>query len=257
MRNLANVIVVGLITVAAAVIVFPLILRVRDAAARAKCTNNLKQTGLAMQNFHDVHGRFPLAGLPNPILPPEKRISWLLTILPYVEADNIYSRLNVKEGWDSNRNRFSALITIPVYGCPAYQNNLPDSTFTPTPYVGIAGLGPNAASLPPNDPKSGFFNFDRGVPLGEISARASTLVAVMETARASGAWTAAGHPTVRGLVEDDTLLGRGGQFGGLHRGGTNTLFADSSVHFLRDSIEPRLLKAFATIHGTEELAAPD
>jgi hypothetical protein len=58
--------------------------KVREAAARTKCQNNLKQVGLAMHNFHDANGSFPVEGT-------TQGISWPLRIMPYIEQGNVYN----------------------------------------------------------------------------------------------------------------------------------------------------------------------
>ena len=68
-----------------------------------------------------------------------------------------------------------------------------------TSYVGIAGLGPNAAELPVEDPRAGVFGFDRSTPLIEITDGTATTMAVAETAESNGPWKAGGPATVRGL----------------------------------------------------------
>ena len=73
----------------------------------------------------------------------------------------------------------------------------------------------------------------------------------VETVRTTGAWTAGGPPTVRGLEGDGPrYLTRHGPFGGLHRGGANALFADASVRFLPESTDPQVIEALATIRGS-------
>jgi len=77
------------------------------------------------------------------------------------------------------------------------------------------------------------------------------LLAGLETTRARDPWLAGGPATVRGL-EPESLpyLGDGGQFGGLHRRGTNALFADSSVRLLSNETAPAVLEKIATIAGS-------
>src|SRR6266446_3717763 len=64
-------------------LLLPAVQKVREAASRSKCQNNLKQFGLAMQNHHDVKGRLPLAGTTVP------RTSWVSFLWPFIEQSGI------------------------------------------------------------------------------------------------------------------------------------------------------------------------
>src|SRR5581483_1329737 len=56
--------------------------RIRHSAQRMSCANNIKQFALFCQNYHDVGQCFPLGTVPNPALPPDKRLSWVVLLDP-------------------------------------------------------------------------------------------------------------------------------------------------------------------------------
>ena len=65
-------------------LLLPAVQKVRESAARAKCSNNLKQIGLALHNYEGVHQKFPPARNPFPLVH-----SGLSRLLPYVEQENV------------------------------------------------------------------------------------------------------------------------------------------------------------------------
>ena len=90
-------VVIAIIGVLVALLL-PAVQAAREAARRAECSNNLKQIGLGMQNYHGALGYFP----PGAMM--AEGSSWSIFILPYMEQNNILTQLNVGEG-TSNNNR--------------------------------------------------------------------------------------------------------------------------------------------------------
>jgi prepilin-type processing-associated H-X9-DG protein len=224
--------------------------KVREAGARAQCTNNLKQLGLAIENYHGCSDKFPRAALPNPDLPPERRQSWIVDIVPFVEASPLYNKMDHEKAWDAEENRFAALITLRTLQCPAYPERPPVSTFFPTHYLGIAGIGAEALNLPLEDRRAGFFGYDRVIEGEDLKDRAGSILMLVETSQANGAWTAAGPPTTRGLEPNTSpYLGVNGQFGGNHPHGANVVFADCSIRFIEQTIDPVAWEQMTTLSG--------
>jgi prepilin-type N-terminal cleavage/methylation domain-containing protein/prepilin-type processing-associated H-X9-DG protein len=132
-------VVIAIIAILIALLV-PAVQKVREAAARAKCQNNLKQLGLAVHNYHDVLGFLPTAGSsegkPLASRPAGgwlagEGTNWAAYILPYIEQASLYNRMtfNGDSGWTDNQTQpgSSALnnvtqsigVIIPMFRCPS------------------------------------------------------------------------------------------------------------------------------------------
>jgi prepilin-type N-terminal cleavage/methylation domain-containing protein len=93
-------------------LLLPAVQKVREAAARTQCTNNLKQLGIAMHAYHDVNGQFPFEDGTATFSAP-----WPVTIMPYIEQQNVYNALAVNAAGIPTKTGNATAIKI--YLCPA------------------------------------------------------------------------------------------------------------------------------------------
>ncbi|HEX4613353.1 MAG TPA: DUF1559 domain-containing protein, partial [Urbifossiella sp.] len=104
-------------------LLLPAVQKVREAAARSKCQNNLKQLALAAHGYHDANGRLPYD------MSPESgqsatwgmggtNWSWLALILPYVEQGNLYTQANIPTNTLS-ASAAQIAVQIPTFLCPS------------------------------------------------------------------------------------------------------------------------------------------
>ncbi len=98
-------------------LLLPAVQKVRAAAARTSCSNNLKQLGLALHNYHATHDGFPPANWS-----PAAGVShcWATLVLPYLEQDDLYKQYNFKINWSAKANDAGVIQNQPkVFVCPA------------------------------------------------------------------------------------------------------------------------------------------
>jgi hypothetical protein len=277
MRRLVTVLVVSLVLVLAGGLVLSAIPRVQAAAARVQCQNNLVQMGLALDNYYGTYKTFPSATIPNDDLPCGKRLSWLVEVLPF--ACKMYLGIDRTKGWDAEENRvpmtlhysgredehgtLGPLGECKLFRCPADPAVAAPNSPGLTDYVGISGVGLDAAELALGNPGVGFFGCERRLKIEDIKDGMANTVAVMETNRENGPWTAGGFPTTRCLDQAGRrYLGASGQFSSGHSSWawlsssstvTNVVYADGSVRSLTESVSPQVLEALVTIAGGEEV----
>ncbi len=99
-------------------LLLPAVQKVREAAARAKCSNNLKQIGLAIHSFESANQRFPFG---TPVCCTPTGPNWAVAIMPYAEQKNVVDALNltIAEGLRNAVNRPTEQIPVPMFICPS------------------------------------------------------------------------------------------------------------------------------------------
>src|SRR6266852_2669127 len=107
-------------------LLLPAVQKVREAAARMKCTNNLKQIGLALHNYHDTNNWFPPGYVDrntNPASTPDNDLGpgwgWASLLLPYVEQGNVYNQINFSQGVGIGSNVAVCQLPLKIYQCPS------------------------------------------------------------------------------------------------------------------------------------------
>lgn len=183
-------VVIAIIAILIALLV-PAVQKVREAAARTHCQNNLKQIGLALHNYHDANKRLPAGYLEND--PLSDRANWITLILPYFEQDSLFKTYDPKQSVGGGKNNFFLNRTkVKMFQCPSALD-LPPQGYPPDPkigpwavgnYLANNGLGPMRSLRPPipstSVAKPGVFMVNSKTRMSDITDGTSNTMFVSE-----------------------------------------------------------------------------
>jgi type II secretory pathway pseudopilin PulG len=272
-------------------LLLPAVQRVREAANLASCKNNLKQIGIALHHYHDVHGRFPVGyydPTPWPQLDNGPGWGWGAFILPYMEYENLYEQINFKRDVGDPVNAYARSVFLKGFYCPSDEQY---ETFTLTDggsnswtvaqgsYVACNGNdGVDDFTTPPHT--GAFMRATKGYRIEDIrDGLSETLFVGDRTSQLSystwvGGPTGALNPFLMAPgnygAEVTLLMCHAGPTGpntpgvydadstsSPHRLGVPFLFGDGSVHFLVNGIDIPVWMALATHAGGETVNESD
>ena len=274
-------------------LLLPAVQKVREAAARMSCQNNLKQIGLAMHNYESAYGGLP----PRRNLTAGQRRGWGPAILPHVEQAALGGSYRLDRDFYAPENAANIIVPLKIFTCPSTPNNPRTVTVD---YSGVTSTGAAGDYFGPNSFQSNLYGnpalsgnnactaMHDGVnrKLLEITDGTSNTVLVSEQAgrpdfyimgvkQASntgmaaynqwGPWAAYQVTRIQQFGSDGiTADGPGGPctincnnsqgFYAFHTGGANAVFCDGSVRFLSRTLHPNTLFGIVTINGGEVLS---
>jgi len=144
-------VVIAIIAILIALLV-PAVQKVREAAARTQCINNLKQMGLAFHNFHDTYKFFPpgavSAAQPKLGIPSGVQHGLAVFLLPGLDQNPLYTRYRFDKDWRDPLNATLVATPLAVFRCPSAPQNPFDTSVTFNGVVvnaAVGDYGPNNA----------------------------------------------------------------------------------------------------------------
>lgn len=229
-------------------LLLPAIQQSREAARRGQCLNNLRQLGLALHAYHNACATFP-PGCVERRIPPTKtarQISWAALILPGLEQQAVYERLDLSRPYDSPANAAAAAMLMPAFVCPSVDRERypAPSGRGPCDYGGIYG---GRFHGDPNDPPQGMMLYDKAVCLAMVTDGTSTTLFVSEDSQylPPGEW-------INGMNVFDVAYAINASprvdndIHSEHPRGANGLFVDGAARFLPQSMSTDVLWALCT-----------
>jgi prepilin-type N-terminal cleavage/methylation domain-containing protein/prepilin-type processing-associated H-X9-DG protein len=276
-------VVIAIIAVLIALLL-PAVQSAREAARRIQCVNNFKQIGLALHNYHDVHGRFAPGSIqvtfPNGYA---YRQPFITSLLPFLEQRNLTDSFNFNLSFQETANDTTRAARVNVFDCPSDQQilfvnnggavtdvkgnygvnwgqNVYADQGLPAPF-GL-NYGASMAEIidgtsqtllmseliqtphPPGQPVSVIDRRGRVWSDQPSSHQVSTRLGPNSKLPDYGAcWTEPKAPCNRNTADGDNhyIASRS-----MHPGGVNVLFADGSIHFIKDTISSPSWRALSS-----------
>ena len=206
--------------------------------------------------YHDQHDAFPIGCVEwrRGLNTTNRQLAWSAYLLPYIEQQSLFDRLDLSKPFDDPVNSDAASTTLSVYVCPSADPTLVhrNSTRGPTHYGGIIG----ERITGPNNPFKGVMLVDQAISIPEILDGTSFTLIVGEDSRfPDGEWIngrnifdqayAVNSPEADPEKENDIRSE--------HPGGANGVTCSGSVHFLSEEMDIKVLAALCTRAGDEPI----
>jgi type II secretory pathway pseudopilin PulG len=254
-------VVIAIIAILIALLL-PAVQQAREAARRTQCRNNLHQLGLALHNYHDVHGVFPMGkGYDNGYSAQCLLVSWAASILPYLDEASLYNAYNFSRTYNAAQNTTVTGKPLNQYWCPSDPNPMISGAQMSTCYAGCEG---NCGV--------GSLNCSTGILFQKSSVRISdvrdgtsqtVIVGEINSPATTDRWAYLGRYSYNSRYTGGSINGYpatawtngsvyyANDFSSYHEGGAFILFGDGAVRFLSENMDQTTFSALGSRAGNE------
>ncbi len=242
-------------------LLLPAVQAAREAARRMSCSNNMAQIGLGVHHYEFAMEHLPAGSINDegPIRSEAigQHVSWTVQILPYIEQQAAYEHFDFDAGAYGPANADVRALKIPTYFCPS--NPFGSNNGTDGKRIGschFAGSHHNSEA-PIDEDNNGLLFLNSKVRYSEMLDGSSQTLLIGEAIAYENdlGWLSGTRATLRNIstLNDRAIKDRSGRlpmhppepmavggFGSYHQGGAQFAFADGSVRFMSDSMNPEL-----------------
>ena len=188
---------------------------------------------------------FPAGTLKPFDMPAEDRFSWQAALVMSSDPSGPSPRLDLP--WNNPANDRFVRRRQDQFLNPFVAQAATDDRYPATHFVGVAGVGTDAATLPMTDARAGIFGIDLRTRFDDIGDGLSQTMLIAGVQKNLGSWAAGGEATVRGFTTEPYINGPDG-FGTGQTDGMHVLMADGSVRFLSQKTSPRIIRRMAAMN---------
>jgi hypothetical protein len=208
-----------------------------------QCGNKLHQIGIAMHNYHEDYECFPPAYTVDEHGKPLH--SWRVLILPYIEQKELYEKIRLDEPWNSEHNRQFHDVFVGAFSCPSSARKgiapciLPRKKLSETCYYSVV-IGPETV-----------FPGSKTTTFHDVTDGTSNTLLVVE--RLLPVCWMDPNNEIRFETACEGINSRLYGIGSVHSGGACVALVDGSIRFFGESIEPKIMRAWLTESGGENV----
>lgn len=243
-------------------LLLPAVMAAREASRRMECTNHLRQIGLALHNYHDIHACLPAAWQHDSA--GRSAYGWLVSLLPVTDQQTTFNTINQRLCLSDHQETIRTA-SIPLFLCPSdvapatfglieSDSDTPYLTLPSANYIGVYGTS-EPDEFHPTPPGDGTFINTRPVRFAEMTRGLSNTFIVGERSISmfAASWIGFDHrdEDAECRVVGSAIQGPNCQhcdeceFGSRHPGLSGFLFGDGHVRGISNSVTPALYQQMA------------
>ncbi len=202
--------------------------------------DRMADLGNRVLGFQQQQQRFPAIPGAAEGVPLASRFSWMAELVANSSGEGKNAPVWDRP-WNDPLNDSFVRQAIPEFQNPQIKQLVGPFGYPATHFVGVSGLGDDAARLPASHPRAGVFGIGRQTHVDDIKDGLSNTIMIAGVTQNIGSWAAAGEATIRSFRQEPYINGPDG-FGTGDSDGMWVVMADGSVRFLSEKTDPLIVR---------------